>query len=410
MRMSILKKAAAALFGNAGVGDVLEDKTFQSITAGAAATGTMPNRGQYDITPGKLPVLIPDGYHDGTGIVDSLGGDAEAKHVLETVSFSSDEAGREVAGTMTNRGGVVITPGTSNKTIPEGYHDGTGYVEGDANLEAGNIKSGVEIFGVTGTMTPDSPPAGNADVDDVLYGKTFESAIAGAGAVGTLKLTGNAAAGDVLANKTFYNTNPKTQVTGSMTNRGAYNITPGASAIAIPKGYHNGMGYVAAIPGFSVQSGTTEMLYNDTIKEVSIDTVDLSKSFLIFNYRDNDTTSSLLVRYVKGVLNSNKITFTRKAKNSACNIAYSVITSDLLRVQRGTTTFTDGSITIPISSVDLTKSFVIVTNREPDGSYDYEANKALLQAYLSSSTVLFLSFSHWDAKGDCAWQVVEFLV
>lgn len=186
MRMSILKKAAASLFGNAGVGDVLEDKTFQSITAGAAATGTMPNRGQYDITPGKLPVLIPDGYHDGTGIVDSLGGDAEAKHVLETVSFSSDEAGREVAGTMTNRGGVVITPGASNKTIPEGYHDGTGYVEGDANLEAGNIKSGVEIFGVTGTLTPDSPPAGNAAVSDVLEGKTFESAVAGAGAVGSM--------------------------------------------------------------------------------------------------------------------------------------------------------------------------------------------------------------------------------
>lgn len=186
MRMSILKKAAAALFGNAAAGDVLSGKTFQSITAGAAATGTMPNRGQYNITPGKLPVLIPDGYHDGTGIVDSLGGDAEAKHVLETVSFSSDEAGREVAGTMTNKGGVVITPGTSDQDIEEGYHDGTGYVKGDVNLVAGNIKKDVKIFNVTGTMEPDSPPVGNAEEEHVLYGKTFESQAAGAGAIGSM--------------------------------------------------------------------------------------------------------------------------------------------------------------------------------------------------------------------------------
>ena len=47
-----------------------------------------------------------------------------------------------------------ITPGTSAQTIAAGYHNGSGQVAGDANLVAGNIKSGTNIFGVTGTLAP----------------------------------------------------------------------------------------------------------------------------------------------------------------------------------------------------------------------------------------------------------------
>jgi hypothetical protein len=54
-------------------------------------------------------------------------------------------------GTMPNRGQVIYTPGTSNQTVAEGYHNGSGYVVGDGDLAAGNIKDGVNIFGVTGT-------------------------------------------------------------------------------------------------------------------------------------------------------------------------------------------------------------------------------------------------------------------
>ena len=32
------------------------------------------------------------------------------------------------AGTMPNRGSVIITPSTSNQTIAAGYHSGSGYV------------------------------------------------------------------------------------------------------------------------------------------------------------------------------------------------------------------------------------------------------------------------------------------
>lgn len=47
----------------------------------------------------------------------------------------------------------TITPGTSNKTIAAGkYLTGTQTITGDADLVAGNIKKGVNIFGVAGSF------------------------------------------------------------------------------------------------------------------------------------------------------------------------------------------------------------------------------------------------------------------
>ena len=64
---------------------------------------------------------------------------------------------------------------------------------------------------------------------------------------GSLELIGDAADSQVLAGKTFYNTNPKIQRTGSMVNHGAISqmLTAGGNYI-IPAGYHNGSGKVMA--------------------------------------------------------------------------------------------------------------------------------------------------------------------
>lgn len=91
---------------------------------------------------------------DGTKWADISGsiGDATAANVLSGKVFSSQSAGVGITGTMPNRGAVTITPGATNKTIVAGYHNGSGYVVGDANLVAANIKSGVNIFGVAGNL------------------------------------------------------------------------------------------------------------------------------------------------------------------------------------------------------------------------------------------------------------------
>lgn len=52
----------------------------------------------------------------------------------------------------TTKSATTYTPKTSNQTIAAGtYCSGAQTIKGDANLVAGNIKSGVSIFGVTGT-------------------------------------------------------------------------------------------------------------------------------------------------------------------------------------------------------------------------------------------------------------------
>lgn len=64
-----------------------------------------------------------------------------------------DASGELIEGTIEKQAAQTITPGTADKTIASGrYLTGTQTIKGDANLLAGNIKSGVSIFGVAGTV------------------------------------------------------------------------------------------------------------------------------------------------------------------------------------------------------------------------------------------------------------------
>ena len=68
--------------------------------------------------------------------------------------------GNKVTGTMKNNGAVSgkISTKTGKYTVPQGYHDGSGTVEIDsteqAKLTPANIREGVTILGVAGTMSP----------------------------------------------------------------------------------------------------------------------------------------------------------------------------------------------------------------------------------------------------------------
>lgn len=71
-------------------------------------------------------------------------------------------AGRKLTGTMPNNGAVSLTIDTVAGVvkIPQGYHDGSGTVKilttEQAKLIAENIKQGITILGVTGTLEPSS--------------------------------------------------------------------------------------------------------------------------------------------------------------------------------------------------------------------------------------------------------------
>lgn len=85
---------------------------------------------------------------------------AAVAEVLTTKTFY--KAGTKMTGTMPNIGKQESTISTKAQsvTISQGYHDGSGSVSisstEQAKIIAGNIKQGIEILGVTGTLEPSS--------------------------------------------------------------------------------------------------------------------------------------------------------------------------------------------------------------------------------------------------------------
>ena len=85
--------------------------------------------------------------------VDGTDG-STAAGVLVDLTFwglTSGEWGTQT-GTMPDNGAEDFTPTTTSQLISAGYHNGSGTVEGDGDLIAGNIKSGADIFGVAGSL------------------------------------------------------------------------------------------------------------------------------------------------------------------------------------------------------------------------------------------------------------------
>lgn len=78
-----------------------------------------------------------------------------------------------VGSGVTKKSAATYTPGTSDQSIASGqYLNGTQTIKGDANLVAGNIKSGVNIFGVTGTYAGGGSSGGNGNNNVEAYAIT----------------------------------------------------------------------------------------------------------------------------------------------------------------------------------------------------------------------------------------------
>ena len=112
--------------------DVLSGKKFH-LPSGEPGTGTCP----YD--------------------ADTSDATAVAAEILATKTAYKN--GSKLTGTMPNNGAVSGTISTKEGqyTVPQGYHDGSGKVgissTEQAKIIAANIKSGVQILGITGTYT-----------------------------------------------------------------------------------------------------------------------------------------------------------------------------------------------------------------------------------------------------------------
>lgn len=125
-------------------GNTLIDLTGDTITAA-------------DILSGKTTHDKSGATITGTCTYDS-DTSTDTASVAEILATKTAHArGTLLTGTMTNNGAVTGTISTKagTYTIPNGYHDGSGTVSisstEQAKIIAGNIKSGVQILGVTGT-------------------------------------------------------------------------------------------------------------------------------------------------------------------------------------------------------------------------------------------------------------------
>lgn len=127
-------------------GNTLIDLTSDTITAADLASGvTAHDKSGATIT--------------GTNTYDSDTSDdtAVASEILATKTAHA--RGTALTGTMPNRGGVTGTISTKAQeyTIQQGYHDGSGKVSisstEQAKLIATNIRQGVTILGIEGTMS-----------------------------------------------------------------------------------------------------------------------------------------------------------------------------------------------------------------------------------------------------------------
>lgn len=146
--------------------DVLYPKIFVD-SNGVEQTGTIVTKTSSDLTASGATVTVPAGYY-ASQATKSV---ATATQATPSISVSSSglitasatqSAGYVSSGTksatkqLTTKGTADYTPSTSNQTIPSGtYLTGTQTILGDSNLVASNIKSGVSIFGVSGSYSGD---------------------------------------------------------------------------------------------------------------------------------------------------------------------------------------------------------------------------------------------------------------
>lgn len=116
------------------------------------------------ITADKLLTGVTAHGMDGEAITGTCNYDVDSSdataQVAEILSGKTAYArGAYLTGTMVNNGAVsgTISTKTGKYTIPIGYHDGSGTVQisstEQAKIIATNIRQGISILGVTGTMS-----------------------------------------------------------------------------------------------------------------------------------------------------------------------------------------------------------------------------------------------------------------
>lgn len=167
----------------------------QNIASGQYLNGTQTIKGDSNLTAGNIRSGVKIFNVTGSYAGSSSGGSssrlqtktATPSESTQTISPDSGYDGLSsvtvnavsrtyVGSGVTKKAAATYTPKTSDQSIAASqYLSGAQTIKGDANLVAGNIKSGVSIFGVTGTYAGGGSSGGSGNNNVEAYAVTNTS-------------------------------------------------------------------------------------------------------------------------------------------------------------------------------------------------------------------------------------------
>ena len=164
----------------------------QSIASGQYLNGTQTIKGDSNLTAGNIRNGVKIFNVTGSYAGSSSGG---SSHKLQTKTATPSESTQTISpdsgydglssvtvnavsrtyvgSGVTKKAAATYTPKTSDQSIAASqYLSGAQTIKGDANLVAGNIKSGVSIFGVAGTYAGGGSSGGSGNNNVEAYAIT----------------------------------------------------------------------------------------------------------------------------------------------------------------------------------------------------------------------------------------------
>lgn len=180
----------------------------QSIASGQYLSGAQTIKGDSNliasnIKKGVTIFNVTGSYNEATGGPTLQSKAVSPSESTQTVSPDSGYDGLSkvtvnaisstyIGSDVTKKSAATYIPKTTDQSIASGqYLSGTQTIKGDANLVAGNIKSGVSIFGVTGTYAGGGSSGGNGNNNVEAYAITDTNpSVSFKTASGTIKIWG----------------------------------------------------------------------------------------------------------------------------------------------------------------------------------------------------------------------------
>ena len=359
------------VMGVATPSQVLEDITFTS-SSGVQISGTMRNNeGINETLPINGSYTIPEGYHDGTGTVTQ---------------------------NITTKAAATITPTTSDITIGAGqYLTGAQTVKGDADLIAGNIKSGVNIFGITGTYSGSAGTTINNQNKTVTPTTSQQSITADSGYTGlgtvtvnaiqteTKSVTPGASAQTVTPSSGKYLTSVSVAGDSDLVSG---NIKSGIDIFGVT-GTYSGAGVTlqskTVTPTKSQQTVSPDTGY-DALSQVTVNAIPAA----YITTSDATATAAQILKDKTAYVNGSKVTGTM-ANNGA--------TGGTISTQGGTYTIpagytSGGTVTASLPTGSTTAANISgAAFEETTGDYGFRTSVQIQPGYYASATTVTKDFS-----------------